>query len=205
MLERHGDQLRSIALTWGSFMPLHDGDGGWTTPPSTLSAVHGSNGRPTGLASLSGQGISQLSRPAARHLLACLLAEPSTPRRRGVTDLASNQPPLLLLHLLLNIPAKQGLSLNQPGRWGLGLVDRRSQSTAIVSLRSPWGNGDTTPERRARWRLDAYGGDTAAAQLNELVTQWRELEHAGQTKLRITARGRASPLDLSFAWGETYH
>jgi len=204
VLERHGDQLRSVGLTWGGFMPLHGGDGGWEAPPSILSAVHSINGRHTGFASLSGQGISQLSRPAARRLLGCLLAEPGTPRRRGLTDLASNQPPLLLLHLLLNIPAKQGLSLDQPGRWGLGIVDRRSQSAAIVSLRSPWGNADKTPERRVRWRLDAYGGDTAAAQLEGLLTQWRELEHAGQTKLRITARGLASPLRLSFAWGESY-
>jgi hypothetical protein len=111
---------------------------------------------------------------------------------------------LLLLYLLLNIPAKRRLSLNQPGRWGVGIVDRRSQSAAIVSLRSPWGIGDKTPERRARWRLDAYGVNTAAAELDGLLTQWRELEHAGQTKLRITARGRASALRLTFAWTESY-
>jgi protein-L-isoaspartate(D-aspartate) O-methyltransferase len=204
VLERHGDQLRSVGLTWGGFMPLHGGDGGWTAPPSTLSAFHSINGQHTGLASLTGQGVIQLSSPAARRLLVSLLTESGKPRRRGLTDLASNQPPLLLLHLLLNIPAKQRLSFNQPGRWGIGIVDRRSQSAAIVSLRSPWDNGDKTPERRARWRLDAYGADTAAAQLDELLTQWRELEHAGQTKLRITARGQASTLHLTFAWAESY-
>jgi hypothetical protein len=185
-------------------MPLHSGDGGWNAPPSTLSAFLSINGRHTGLASLNGQGISQLSAPGARRLLTSLMAEPGTPRRRGLTDLASDQPPLLLLHLLLNIPAKRRVSLHQPGRWGVGIVDRRSQSAAIVSLRSPWGKADETPQRRARWRLDAYGADTAAAQLDELLTQWRELEHAGQTKLRITARGQTSPLRLTFAWGESY-
>ncbi len=40
--------------------------------------------------------------------------------------------------------------------------------------------------------------------LPELITQWRALEHAGRTKLRITARGRASPLRMTYAWGESY-
>jgi protein-L-isoaspartate(D-aspartate) O-methyltransferase len=204
VFERFGDQLRSVGMTWGGFMPLHGGDGGWNVRPSTLSAFHSVDGHYTGLASLSGHGVGQLSSPGARGLLVSLLTKPGTPQRRGLTDLASEQPPLLLLHLLLNIPAKQRLSLNQPGRWGIGIVDRRSQSAAIVSLRSPWGNADTTPQRRARWRLDAYGADTAAAQLDELITQWQQLEHAGQTKLRITARGRASELRLTFAWDESY-
>jgi methyltransferase of FxLD system len=204
VLERRRDQLRSVGLTWGGFMPLHDGGGGWNPPPSTLSASQSVNGTYIGLASLSGQGVSQLSRPAARRLLVSLLTKPGTPRSRGLTDLASNHPPLLLLHLLLNIPAKQRLSLNQPGRWGVGIVDRRSQSAAIVSLRSPWENGEKTPERQARWRLDAYGADTAAANLDELLTQWRELEHAGQTKLRVTAGGQASTLRLTFGWDESY-
>ncbi len=204
VLERHENQLRSVGLTWGGFMPLHSGDGGWNAPPSTLSAFRSIDGRHTGLASLNGQGISQLSPLAARRLLASLLAEPGTPQRRGLTDLASNQPPLLLLHLLLNIPAKRRLSIDQRGRWGVGIVDRRSQSAAIVSLRSPWDIGDKTPERRARWRLDAYGGDTAAAQLDELLTQWQELRHAGHTRLRITARRRATTLRVTVSWGQGY-
>jgi methyltransferase of FxLD system len=200
VFERHGDQLRSVGLTWGRFMPLHGGDGGWSVPPSALRGVHAANGRHTALASLSGQGISQLSTPAARRLLTSLLAEPRKPRRRGLTDLASSQPPLLCLYLLLNIPAKQRLSIDQPGRWGVGMVDRRRQSAAIVSLRSPWGNDDKTSQRRARWRLDTYGGDAAASQLDQLLTQWRELERAGQTNLRITARVRGSRLPVTFRW-----
>jgi methyltransferase of FxLD system len=204
VLERHGDQLRSVGLTWGRFMPLHGGDGGWSVPPSVLRGVHAANGRHTALASLSGQGVGQLSTPAARRLLTSLLAEPGRPRRRGLTDLASNQPPLLLLHLLLNIPAKQRFSIDQPGRWGVGMVDRRSQSAAIVSLRSPWGNGDKTSLHRARWRLDTYGADTAADQLDALLTQWRELEHARQTKLRITAQVRGNRLRVTFTWAASY-
>ncbi len=203
VLERRGNQLRSVGLTWGGFMP-HGGDGGWRAPHSTLGAFHSVNDRHTNLASLSGHGIGQLSSPAARRLLVALLTRSGKPRRRGLTDLAGDQPPLVLLHLLLNIPATRRLSLNQPGRWGLGIVDHRSQSAAIVSLRSPRDVGARTPERRARWRLDAYGASTAATELDELLTQWRELERAGQTKLRITARGRASALGLTFAWADSY-
>jgi protein-L-isoaspartate(D-aspartate) O-methyltransferase len=38
VLQRQGDRLQSVALTWGGFMPLHGGDGGWRRPPATLSA-----------------------------------------------------------------------------------------------------------------------------------------------------------------------
>ena len=204
VLQRRGNHLRSVGLTWGSFMPLHGGDGRWKAPPSTLSAFHSVDDRHTNLASLSGHGIGQLSRPAARRLLVSILTESATPRRRGVTDLAGDQPPLVLLYLLLNIPATRRLSVSRPGRWGLGIVDRRSRSAAIVSLRSPWEIDDKPPERRARWRLDAYGASTAATELDELLTQWRELEHAGQTRLRITARGRTTALRLTFAWAGSY-
>jgi len=206
VLERRGNQLRSVGLTWGGFMPLHGGDGGWRgSPSSTLSAVHTTNGAHTGLASLSGGGVGQLSRPAARRLLVSLLTESGDTRRRGLTDLASNRPPLLLLYLLLNIPTGRRLSFHQGGRWGIGLVDRRSQSAAIVSLRSPWETGDGAPkQRRARWRLDAYGGDTAANEVDQLLSEWREHEGTGQTALRITARGRGSALRLSFAWANSY-
>ena len=140
----------------------------------------------------------------ARRLLVSVLTGSGQTRRRGLTDLAGSRPPLLLLYLLLNIPPKRRLSFNQPGRWGIGIVDRRSQTAAIVSLRSPWSPGDQEPERRARWRLDAYGGDTAALDLDQLLTQWRQLEQAGQTKLRITAHGSETALRLTFAWAESY-
>jgi methyltransferase of FxLD system len=201
-LERQGSTLRSVDLTWGGFMPLHSGDGGWPPPSSTLSAVHSVNGRHVGLASLSGQGIARLSRQTVRELLVSLLSPRGEPRRRGVTR---NQPPWLLLYLLLNIPVKRRLSLHETGRWGIGLVDRQSQSAAILSLRSPWrSNGEKSP-RRARWRLDAYGADTAATELDQLVRRWQELERVGHTTLHMTARERGRRLRLSFAWTGNHH
>jgi methyltransferase of FxLD system len=201
-LERQGTTLRSVDLTWGGFMPLHSGDGGWSPPSSTLSALHSVNGRHVGLASLSGEGIAQLSRHTARELLISLLSPRGEPCRRGVTR---NQPPWLLLYLLLNIPVKRRLAMHETGRWGIGLVDRQSQSAAILSLRSPWHrNGEKLPGR-ARWRLDAYGADTAATELDQLVRRWQELERVGHTTLHMTARERGRRLRLSFAWTENHH
>ena len=199
-LERHNGSLRSVELTWGGFMPLHGGDGGSQAPASGLSAVHTSHGRHVGLASLSGDGIGQLSAQAARRLLTSLLSTRDRPRRRGVTTLNSMQPPGLLLYLQLNIPAKRRVSLHQAGRFGIGLVDRASQSAAILSLRSPWQDTSGKPAARARWRLDAYAGDDAATELDELLAQWQQLERAGQTTLDITVRTRAGRLQLRLAW-----
>jgi methyltransferase of FxLD system len=204
VLERHGGRLRSIGLTWGGFMPLHGGDGGWRPPPATLSAFHSIRGQHTGLASINGEGLEHLSRSAARRLLASLLTESGPPRRHGMTGLDSNRAPMLLLYLLLNIPAKRRVSFSQAGRVGIGIVHRRSQSVAIVSVRSPWRSGDQEDARRARWRVNAYGADTAATELDELIDQWRELERTGRTKLRITGEGRARALRLTFAWTQNY-
>jgi protein-L-isoaspartate(D-aspartate) O-methyltransferase len=199
--ERRGDTLRSVGMTWGGFMPLHNG--GWRPPVANLSAVHTANGQHTGLASLSGPGLAQLSQPAVRELLIALLDKPDTPLRRGVTNLGARQPPLLLLYLMLNIPPDRRLAMHQRGRRGIGLVDRKSQSTAIVSLRSPWNENGNRPQARARWRLDAYGGDNAANELNQLLTEWRELERAGRTTLCVTARGRGETMRLTFAWTDS--
>jgi methyltransferase of FxLD system len=203
-LERQGTTLRSVGLTWGGFMPLHDGDGGHQPPSANLSAVHTTRDQAVGLASLTGHGIGHLSQAAARELLASLLRAPDEPRRRGITSLNTKRPPLLLLYLQLTIPANRRLFLHEPGRWGIGLVDRRSQSAAIVSLRSPWSTKGDTPQGRARWRLDAYGTHDAAAELEDLLTHWQQLEHAGHTTLRITGHRRGHRLHLSFAWTENH-
>jgi protein-L-isoaspartate(D-aspartate) O-methyltransferase len=204
VLERQGDRLRSTALTWGGFMPLHGGDGGWRPPPATLGASHSVRGKHSSLISISGAGLEQLSADAARGLLASALAQRSRPRRRGVTDMSSTRPPLFLIYLLLRIPAAQRVSLSQDERLGVGLIDRRSRSLAVVSLRSPWSSDADTRRTRPRWRLDAYGNDTAAIQLERLVSEWQELRHEHRTRLEVVARQHADVLRVSFAWSRTY-
>src|SRR5450755_4317418 len=117
---------------------------------------------------------------AARALLASMLRKPRRPRTEGVTDMSSTRPPLLLIYLLLKIPAARRVSLRQDGRLGIGIVDRRARSLAIVSHRSPWLTDADRADRRARWRLDAYGNETAAIQLEQLLAEWRELQQAGR-------------------------
>lgn len=200
LLERQGNRLRSTALTWGGFMPLHAGDGGWRSQPATLIAGRSVKGRHTSLLSLSGAGLGQLPERAACELLAAALTNARRPRRRGLTDMSSARPPLLLIYLLLSIPAARRVSIVQPGRFGVGLVDRRSRSLAVVSLRSPWSSDIDKPAGRALWRLDAYGADTAADHLNRHISDWQRLKRKHQTKLQITARAHNNALRLSFTW-----
>jgi protein-L-isoaspartate(D-aspartate) O-methyltransferase len=200
VLERRGRRLESVGLTWGGFMPLHDGDGGWRRPPAALNSSRSAKARHTMLASITGAGIEQLSDSVARKLLAWALTNTGPPRRHGVTDFDSARPPLLLLYLLLSIPASRRVSLTLDGRLGIGVVDRRSQSLAVVSVRSPWTSDTKKREVRARWRLDVYGNGAAVTEIDDLLDTWRELKRTGHTKLQITAEGPASALDLSFAW-----
>jgi hypothetical protein len=204
VLERQGDRLRSVGMTWGGFMPLHSGDGGWRPPPATLGASRTGNGKHSSLFSLSGAGLAQLSDDAARKLLAATLAKPGPPRAHGLTDLDSARPPLLLIYLLLKTPAERRVSLHQSGRIGIGVIDRRSRSLAIVSVRSPWLHAGDRRHARARWRLDAYGNDTAARGLQALLAEWRELQRSGGAELVITSDEmsdeRSDPVRLRFDW-----
>jgi hypothetical protein len=203
VLQRHGNRLRSTGLTWGGFMPLHGGDGGWRSPPATLGANRAVKGKHSSLISMSGAGLQQLPADAARGLLASALGKRNRPRRQGVTDMSSTKPPLLLIYLLLTIPAAQRVSLMQDGRLGVGLIDRRSRSLAVVSLLSPWNSDADTRTTRPRWRLDAYGSDTAAIQLDSLVSEWHELRREHRTELQLTARTHTDAMRVSYAWSHT--
>jgi methyltransferase of FxLD system len=203
VFERGGNRLRSVGLTWGGFMPLHSGDGGWRPPPATLSAARSSRASASSLMSISGAGLERLSRDAARTLLASALANRTRPRRQGVTDMSSTRPPLLLIYLLSRIPAARRVSLAQEGRLGVGIIDARGGSLAVVSLRSPWMSGTQQRGPRARWRLDVYGNDTAATELERLLSEWRELQRTGRTTLQVTASGHADALRVQFWWSRS--
>jgi protein-L-isoaspartate(D-aspartate) O-methyltransferase len=200
VLEHQGDRLRSVGLTWGGFMPLHGGDGGWHPPSAMLAASHSRSGRDTSLISVSGGALNGLSEDAARALLASMLAEPRTALAQGVTDLDSGRPPLLLIYLMLNIPVNKRVSLRSHRRLGIGLIDRGGRSWAAVSVRSPWMSAVSARVPRARWRLDADGHGTAAMELLQLLAQWRELQRAGRATVQVTARPYRDALRVSFAW-----
>jgi hypothetical protein len=83
---------------------------------------------------------------------------------------------------------------------GIGLVDLRRRSLAIVSTSAPWGAASKPTAGRARWRLDAYGGDTAAEQLDQLIGDWQQLQREHRSKLELTTRADDNAPRLSFGW-----
>ena len=196
--QRRGTHLRSLAFTWGGFMPLHGGDGGWTSAPATLSAHRSGTTRQGPLVSLSGPALSSLSEASAKALLAAVLA-PSRPSATGTIAMSSAEPPLLLIYLLRKLPARRRLILQGDDRLGVGLMHHRTRSVAFISVQSPW-SGHERHRDRGRWRLDRYGGDAAASELRHLLDQWEKLQRAGQRTLRITASGPEEALRLRFSW-----
>ena len=200
VLERDGKTLHSTALTWGYFMALHDGGGHQPRQVSTFAASRSLRGRYAQLASFTGAGLDQLSAARARALLADALTPTGPARRSGTTRLSSATPPLLLIYLLLNTPARQRVSGSGAGRLGVGLIDRQTASLALVSVRNAWSRSTYSGDGRARWRLDSYGGNGAADQLDHLITRWQQIQREHHADLQLTARRDTPTLRLSFEW-----
>lgn len=200
VFERRGARLHSTALTWGGFMPLHSGDGGWHPPSATLSASRSGSGKHSSLVSITGEAVARLSDSTANTLLASALTDRPRPRAQGLIEMNSTHPPLLLVYLLLKIHAPLRVAVHSGERMGIGLIHRRTGSLAVVSVRSPWMDRPEWHKMRARWRLDAYGGDAAAVELEQLLAEWRGIRRAGHQGLRITAYGSGKTLRLRFGW-----
>lgn len=200
-LERHGESLASVEMTWGQFMSLHSGDGDLPGPVPSLVASRSHERRHGNFVSLTGPGLARLPAIPARRLLAALLHDPGEPVRHGVTGVVYGEPAPLLVYLLLAIAPGRLVSLHDRHRLGMGLVDGRSHSVAIVSLRNPWSRLDPDLQR-VRWRLDAYGGDAAAEQLEELIDEWQQLERDGRTDMQIRALRSGEHMRLGFVWSE---
>ncbi len=202
VLERRGDRLRSVGLTWGGFMPLHRGDGGWRQRPPTIGVSRSGRDSVEPLISISGAALRSMSDRLARELLASALSDNRPPLARGLTELDSGRPPLLLIYLLLSIPAARRVSVRGEGRLGIGTLHRRDGSLAVISVRSPWTLGAPyTRAARARWRLDSYGrGSDAASELQQLLAGWRGIARRGPPALEVTADGRAEALRVRFEW-----
>lgn len=198
--ERRGDRLVSVGMTWGGFMPLHDGDGGWRSPVPALQASR--PGAPPGrsLAAVTGAGLGGLSDRRASTLLASVLAPAGRAWASGSTSLGATRLPLLLVYLLLEIPPPRRMSVTTPGRLGVGLVDRRSGSLGVLSVENPWREGSARRSSRRRWRLDAHGGAAGAKALAGLVADWQDLSRRRRTHLQITADGAEDSLRLRFRW-----
>ncbi len=202
--EKRSDRLRSVAMTWGGFMSLHDGDGGWHGPPDSLGAHRSVGGKHTSFASLHGNGIARLSERAAREVLAAVIAGAGEQRAEGTTRMGAGATPLLLIYLLTRIPAGRRIAPVGDRDHGVGLVEPASGSIALLTVPSPWGPDQDAREDPVRWRLHAYGGGAAATELERLLAGWNELvDHSvgDEPRLRLTAYGHREQLSVRFGWG----
>jgi protein-L-isoaspartate(D-aspartate) O-methyltransferase len=197
-LERRGNRLRSLDMTWGGFMPLHGGDGAWTVPPAWLSAGRTRPGGHSSFISLAGPGSLKLSDGAAQRLLAAILvAGRKPPRARGFTPLVRGHTPALQIYLLTQISERRRVWVRQGDRHGIGIVDRAG-GLAVVSTRSIWA---PLTAARIQWRLDSYGpSDEAADQLERLLGAWSALGRSGNDRLEIVAGGMTDPMRLRLRW-----
>jgi hypothetical protein len=179
-------------------MPLHGGDGGLDSRPPTLTAGRSDEHKETALVSISGAAIARLPPSTAKELLAAVLSR-SSPIASGSLSMSSAKPPLLLIYLLLNIPARRRLLLQTRDSMGVGLIHRRSRSAAFVSVPSPWHDRSELRSERVRWRLNGYGREAAATEIRGLLAAWRALRRR-RAQLHITASGSSENLDVGFAW-----
>lgn len=213
VLERRGDCLRSVAVTWGGFMPLHGGDGGWNQPLPGLSANRSTSKGRSSLASISGAGLERLSDSAARAILAAALSGSQSPRRQGWTERRAGRPLPLIVYLLLRIPDRRRVWVTGNDRLGIGTAGRRGQGLAVLSVRGPRsqpgpprpgrrGNSQTkSAPGRARWRIDSYGpAGKALEELDEILADWHALQVAHRTELEITGHPAGDTLRLRFGW-----
>jgi protein-L-isoaspartate(D-aspartate) O-methyltransferase len=202
VFERRGNGLHSLDLTWGGFMPLHGGDGGWLAPRASLTAGRSGSGRHTAFVSFSGPGLARLSDPAARALLVAALGEAQAPRAAGLTPLGRGHTPLLLIYLLTRIPERRRIWIRQAGRHGIGIIGASQRTVAVVSVRSTWMTSTGPRRNRARWQLHNYGrGEEACHELQRMLDDWRALQAVGPPELEIKSRPAGENLRLSFGWG----
>ncbi len=200
VLERRGQRLRSLDLTWGGFMPLHGGDGGWQAPRAALTANRTQGGSHSSLISITGTPVGRLSAGAAQRLLAATLSTADT-RRQGWSPLVRGHTPEVLIYLLVAIPAAQRVWVRRRRWHGIGMVDPQGRGLATVTVRSVWESKPVGGVRRARWRLHGYGdSDRICTTLERVLDRWRALERAGQHQTVITARPAGDEMTISMRW-----
>jgi methyltransferase of FxLD system len=200
VFERRGQQLRSLTITSGGFMPLHGGDGGWRAPPASLTASRHQTDRHSSYASISGAPVGRLTDAAGQRLLAATLGPPNA-RRGGWSGVNHGHTPTIVLFLLTSIPFAKRVWVRQ-GRWhGIGILARAGRGLAAVSVRSVWDTDRKPVATRAPWRMDSYGeAAQPRAELERLLDRWRALERAGQHGPEITARPSGETLRLTLRW-----
>jgi protein-L-isoaspartate(D-aspartate) O-methyltransferase len=199
--------LRSVAMTWGGFMPLHGGDGGRESPGDSASASLWTKQRPALLAQVSGPGLQRLSLAARRRLLALLLAEPRAREPGGVLTERWPAPHGLLLYLALRAPRARLIEVHEPGVRGIGILAADGNGATVASFPIDKLARDEPPSaamlqpRRRRWWLASYGDADPAPELMTMLADWRRLVHSHRKRFQIVAqRSSASNAEIDFRW-----
>ncbi len=212
-LERRDGMLRSVAMTWGWFMPLHGGDGGQRGPPDNLCASVQLGGEHSELMRISGPGLTRRSDSGRRALLALVLREPRMRTLRGHIANHWPAPPGLLLHLSSCLPAARRIELRSPRRWAIGLVSETGAALVVASMPARQSGRADSPDmlrqpKRKPWWVESYGDPSLAGELedeiDEILAGWHALTSSGRTQLQIHARqsSASSIAELTLGWTE---
>jgi protein-L-isoaspartate(D-aspartate) O-methyltransferase len=200
VLERRGQQLRSLEITSGGFMPLHGGDGGWRAPPASLNASRHRPDDHASYVSISGAPVGRLSDAAGRRLLAATLAPPSA-RRQGWSAVSRGHTPLIVIYLLTAIPFARRVWVRHGSWHGIGILARGGSGLAFVAVRNVWDPEPDCTAPRARWRMHSYGeSDGPRAELERLLERWRKFDRIGPHGPSITARPVGETMRVNLRW-----
>ena len=175
-LRKHASELRSVAVIFGSFMPLRMGAGA-PAPVSGLylSASERRDGRQRLLAHVGGEALRGMSIDARRRLLSLALSET---RVRQLGMRAARGP--LLLYMAVESPP----SLFS-GSWvSPGLISEGGSGLAFLA------------GKRTLTRIESAGDSDAERVLLELVERWKQRGRPTERELRVEVgfrrRGGAS-------------
>ncbi|MFL5898919.1 MAG: methyltransferase domain-containing protein [Solirubrobacterales bacterium] len=177
--ERSGAGLRSVGMTWGGFMDLHDGSAALPAIPQQLNASYVGAGSGKQLVRVTGPAVERLSSKAQRRLLSLVLDGPRDREAQGSLTTRFPSPPAVLLWLLERLPPARRVELHADARIAVGLASRGG-AAAVASFRDrPFGRCDPLPPHdhaaRERWWLEVYGDGAPVAELVRLIDEWRSL------------------------------
>jgi protein-L-isoaspartate(D-aspartate) O-methyltransferase len=205
--ERQGGLLRSVGMTWGGFMHLHDGNAAAPAIAPQLNASYVDADTGGSLVRLTGPVLGGLSARAKRCLLSHVLAGPRTRRLQGTLQTRFPSPPAPLLWLIARLPAARRIELHADGRVAVGIA-ARDGSAAVASFRVPrLGRSDPLPAHhhaaRHHWWVEGYGETAPIGELTRMIDEWRALPIPSAGLHIDVRRSRREHADIHLGWEQS--